>query len=136
MKWLIRVVLPLFLLLFSGYYSLYAQGHQDELHLCPQLITTADFFLPPIGVQQADAQLTIWQTFAERGKEKLETTDNEDEEEEVTAVKKCLYNGNYFAAYFARAPGAYTATDIQPVSHHLFSYSSLQRYILLRVIRI
>lgn len=136
MKWLIRAVLPLLFLLFSGCYGLYAQEHQDELRPYPQPFSISTIPLSSCCIQQPAIQVSIGQVFAERGRDKLETADNEDEEEEVTAVKKNLYTGNFFTAYFARAPGTYIAPEAKSPSHHLFFHSSLQRYILLQVIRI
>jgi len=136
MKWLTRAVFPLLFLLFSGCYGLYAQEHRDELRPYPQQPVTTP--VPPCTccIQQPDIRISIGRVFAERGRDKLETADNEDEEEEVTAVKKNLYTDNFFTAYFARAPGAYIAPEAAPTSRNPFFYSSLQRYILLRVIRI
>ena len=134
MKPLIRFFLSLSFLLLSGYSHLQACQSLVGSTLIKVFKSHEHVSLSPL---QKKLEFSV-KSIRSRSNDKIETQDTEDEDDEQASLKKHLeLRGNLTGLLHTKTPGYLCRPTKQrlPFSAH-FPYSSYNRYIVFRVIRI
>jgi len=140
MKFLVRFFISLFIFLLAGYGQVYAHTSQDTMNYAaikslsePKHSVLADF------IKSRDINVKADISALSKVNDKVDASDNEDEDEKPISIKKLLDNGNYYTTVFnTQTPGYFFSnvkkrlTNFKPFS----SATSQRKYILFRVIRI
>ena len=142
MKLLIRFFIALYIFLLSGYAQLHATGMYKDC-VCNSHIYNLDGSIHAglsVSLQDADC-LTYKTALSKKDKvdDKIDTSDNEEENDEQVSVKKLLDANKYFVIAFGGQTSGLFYQDIKKSlpSCKLFSnFTSYKRYIIFRVIRI
>ncbi|WP_215224365.1 hypothetical protein [Echinicola shivajiensis] len=96
-KFLVRILLSLCVVLSSGYSQLYAHKYQEANTFSPASITEVS----GIGVKNAhDVFLKSLSSVSQKDGFQLDTSDFEEEDDEIRLFKKHVESSNYFAALF------------------------------------
>lgn len=140
MKTLFKIIISLHILLLSGHTQLRAYTYNDSNYASLEK-NIESHYLNFTEMQDA-LGINIKTTIPgiQKVNDKIDSTDNEKEEDELTSSKKCLDLNNYFTAVFYTAQTPvyvhhYTEKSL-PYCKHFSSFSSLKWYIIFRVIRL
>lgn len=136
MKWLSRLLLLLYCLVPGGYSYLHAQLHRDDIDHAPANAFRAEF-TASVSLQQESFTPFIRLAHPDPHKDKIETADNEDENEDEESSARKLQGLQGLSALLLYAPaGECSGGDPSLLYGRPFSCPLLHRYILFRAIRI
>ncbi|WP_186753997.1 hypothetical protein [Echinicola salinicaeni] len=99
-KFFVRILLSLCVVLSSGYSQLYAHKHLEVNTYAPSSILEVSGQVNH-GIRNShDFFLKSLSSISERDGFQLDTSDFEEEDDEIRSFKKYVENSNYFAALF------------------------------------
>ena len=139
MKMLIRIFISLYVFLLAGLGQMHAHVQQDNLSYTPIKIIEKAHHTGLYDFQ--NRKINIKSTLSSLGRvnDKVDTSDNEDEDEKLLSLKKFSANNNFFLPVVAtQIPGYFYPylTKCFIPSTRFNNFSSQRIYILFQVFRI
>ena len=138
-KLLIKIFLPLFILLLSGYSKAYATTYDDCICISQPNISEVPEHIKLCTVKDTPA-LTVkyTQTDLEELNDRIDSTDSENEDDDVSS-KKLIDVNKYITSVFSLHNTEFIYQQLKkglPQCKHFSFFSPCRRYIVFRVIRI
>jgi len=141
-KWFLRIFIWLFIFAVSGYSNLYAHTDTIASATIKNLVKEHSFnFNEANNDFEPIYKATI--SAAEKHLDKIDPTDNEEEEEQssgkITACNKFVSVQNYFtSAFYPQVPGYFCSSTKKRISRfgQFFCFPSQSLHLIFRVIRI
>jgi hypothetical protein len=134
----LKNLLPLCLLLLSGFSVIYAGSSRDLVSCSSSIKLQIETGLSHFFSAPHQEGLSVRSVTHDSKKfDRIYIEENKEETEEITFFKKYIEIGNYFAVFYPRTNKTFCSNlkSNMLFSEH-FSYYSSMRYIILRVIRI
>ena len=139
-KLLIKILLPLFILLSGGYSQVYAKAYEDCICFSQTKVIETPEHLTVCKVQNFPAQHVKYsQTDLEDLTDRIDSTDSELEDDDISSSKKLLHVHKYAASVFSLQNTELLYQPLKkglPQCNHFFYFTACRRYIIFRVIRI
>ena len=139
MRLLFKIFISLYVFLLSGYGQLDAHADNNPLSLTSSK-STENFGYSHSSTLQNDKFCTFLpvNSFAEKENLKFRATDNEDEEDDLSGFKYLAINNCFTAVFYGQVSGYFCCRYVKKglTYSNLFSYFSINKYIVFRVIRI
>lgn len=141
MKLVIRIFISLYIFLLAGFSQLHASVQQDNICFTPEKIlerANHSIFTHSDGTTDLDVKSAVLTTL--KVNDKVDTSDNEDEDEKLVSLKKSVDSSKYLTTtlYNTQSLGYFSHSVVKRFNTFARSYKlpSQKWYILFSVFRI